>query len=162
MVVSTRRRRRSPTGRLRCKQFLSMFCLQLSDLVYRIPTLVSSLLLESTYRRLNPNSDKDAAIAGILEDDSPYPEVRSAVANTDDETIPVGTLRSWVLGIIWAIIIPVCIPSIEPHPLRLWLTSFGTGFEPILLFSVSFYHNSRDRCPAAHLSPWSSLGQIPT
>ncbi|KAJ6532845.1 oligopeptide transporter [Mycena vulgaris] len=54
----------------------------------------------------DPNLDKDAAIAGILEDDSPYPEVRSAVANTDDPTIPVGTLRAWTLGLIWAIIIP--------------------------------------------------------
>lgn len=73
----------------------------------------------------DPNIDKEAAIAGILgtyfrflsprsifaytdpEDDSPYPEVRSAVANTDDPDIPVSTLRSWVLGLIWAIIIPV-------------------------------------------------------
>ncbi|KAJ7237822.1 OPT oligopeptide transporter [Mycena rebaudengoi] len=42
----------------------------------------------------DPNLDKDAAIAGILEDDSPYPEVRSAVANTDDPSIPVATLRA--------------------------------------------------------------------
>lgn len=34
----------------------------------------------------------------VLDDDSPYPEVRSAVANTDDPSIPVSTLRSWVLG----------------------------------------------------------------
>jgi hypothetical protein len=129
--------------------------------MYRIPTLVSFSLLENVYQRLSPNSDKDAAIAGILEDDSPYPEVRSAVANTDDETIPVGTLRSWVLGIIWAIIIPVCISGIEPHPLRFWLNSLGTGSEPILLFPISFCHHSRHRCPAAHLSPRSSLGQIP-
>ncbi|KAJ7292102.1 OPT oligopeptide transporter [Mycena rebaudengoi] len=54
----------------------------------------------------DPNLDKDAAIAGILEDDSPYPEVRSAVANTDDPSIPVSTLRAWTLGVIWAIIIP--------------------------------------------------------
>ncbi|KAJ7894815.1 OPT oligopeptide transporter [Mycena leptocephala] len=54
----------------------------------------------------DPNLDKDAAIAGILEDDSPYPEVRSAVANTDDPTIPVATVRAWTLGIFWAIIIP--------------------------------------------------------
>lgn len=40
------------------------------------------------------------------EDDSPYPEVRSAVANTDDRTIPVSTVRAWVIGIIWAMIIP--------------------------------------------------------
>ncbi|KIY53558.1 small oligopeptide transporter [Fistulina hepatica ATCC 64428] len=43
---------------------------------------------------------------GIVEDDSPYPEVRSAVANTDDPTMPVSTLRSWVIGILWAIFIP--------------------------------------------------------
>ncbi|KAJ3508146.1 hypothetical protein NLJ89_g5912 [Agrocybe chaxingu] len=54
----------------------------------------------------DPNMDKDAAIAGVLEDDSPYPEVRSAVANTDDPDIPVSTIRAWVLGVIWAIIIP--------------------------------------------------------
>ena len=40
------------------------------------------------------------------EDDSPYPEVRSDVANTDDPTIPVNSLRVWVIGVIWAIIIP--------------------------------------------------------
>jgi len=65
----------------------------------------------------DPNIDEDEAIAGILgppfshhhirtaltkfwilEDDSPYPEVRSAVANTDDPNIPVSTLRAWVIG----------------------------------------------------------------
>jgi len=40
-------------------------------------------------------------------DDSPYPEVRSAVANTDDPDIPVSTIRAWVLGLIFTIIIPV-------------------------------------------------------
>ncbi|CAK5269213.1 unnamed protein product [Mycena citricolor] len=54
----------------------------------------------------DPNLDKDAALVGMLEDDSPYPEVRSAVANTDDPTIPVSTLRAWTLGLIWAIILP--------------------------------------------------------
>ncbi|KAF8452254.1 OPT oligopeptide transporter [Boletus edulis BED1] len=54
----------------------------------------------------DPNINKDEALAGIIEDDSPYPEVRSAVANTDDVTIPCGTFRAWVLGIIWAIIVP--------------------------------------------------------
>lgn len=40
-----------------------------------------------------------------FDDDSPYPEVRSAVANTDDPLIPVMTLRSWVLGLVWSVII---------------------------------------------------------
>ena len=36
----------------------------------------------------------------ILEDDSIYPEVRAAVSNIDDPTMPVNTLRAWVLGMI--------------------------------------------------------------
>ncbi|KAI0690888.1 OPT oligopeptide transporter protein-domain-containing protein [Cytidiella melzeri] len=41
-----------------------------------------------------------------LEDDSPYPEVRSAVANTDDPDMPVNTFRAWFVGVLWAILIP--------------------------------------------------------
>jgi len=51
----------------------------------------------------DPNVEGDLA---ALEDDSPYPEVRSAVANTDDPEMPVNTFRAWFLGIIWAILIP--------------------------------------------------------
>ena len=40
------------------------------------------------------------------EEDSPYPEVRSAVANFDDDTMPASTIRAWVLGIIGAIVLP--------------------------------------------------------
>ncbi|KAF9020557.1 small oligopeptide transporter, partial [Hymenopellis radicata] len=40
------------------------------------------------------------------EEDSPYPEVRSAVANYDDPDMPASTLRAWVLGIFWAIVLP--------------------------------------------------------
>ncbi|TDL15604.1 OPT oligopeptide transporter [Rickenella mellea] len=50
----------------------------------------------------DPNIDKNAL---TLEDDSPYPEVRSAVANTDDPSMPVSTIRAWVIGMIFAIII---------------------------------------------------------
>jgi len=94
------------------------------------PTLTTNLTADLEAIALpdfdDPNIDKDAAIAGVLgtyfgflilrfifglrsvaEDDSPYPEVRSAVANTDDPDIPVNTLRAWVLGLIWAIIMPV-------------------------------------------------------
>lgn len=57
-----------------------------------------------------PTEHSGATVSDILndtEDDSPYPEVRSAVANTDDPDIPVSTIRAWVIGIIFAIIIPV-------------------------------------------------------
>ncbi|OCH85661.1 small oligopeptide transporter [Obba rivulosa] len=53
--------------------------------------------------QFDPNFDTDAT---YLEDDSPYPEVRSAVANYDDPTMPVSTIRSWVLGILWAVVLP--------------------------------------------------------
>jgi len=42
----------------------------------------------------------------MIEDDSPYPEVRSAVANFDDPEMPASTLRAWILGIFWAILLP--------------------------------------------------------
>ncbi|KAN0135066.1 oligopeptide transporter [Lactarius tabidus] len=51
----------------------------------------------------DPNLD---STADTLEDESPYPEVRSAVANTDDPTMPASTLRAWFLGLIWAVVIP--------------------------------------------------------
>ncbi|KII85546.1 hypothetical protein PLICRDRAFT_701048 [Plicaturopsis crispa FD-325 SS-3] len=51
----------------------------------------------------DPNIDSDADVDG---EDSPYPEVRSAVANVDDDTIPVSTIRSWSIGIVTSIIIP--------------------------------------------------------
>ncbi|KAF7340470.1 Sexual differentiation process protein isp4 [Mycena venus] len=52
----------------------------------------------------DPNLDRDHFVA--LDDESPYPEVRSAVANTDDPDMPVTTVRTWVIGLVWAIIIP--------------------------------------------------------
>lgn len=52
----------------------------------------------------DPNLDPSQATE--FDDESPYPEVRSAVANTDDPSIHVTTLRTWVLGLTWAIIMP--------------------------------------------------------
>ncbi|KAJ3500601.1 hypothetical protein NLJ89_g9722 [Agrocybe chaxingu] len=49
----------------------------------------------------DPNFDSSS----VLEDDSPYPEVRSAVANFDDPEMPASTFRAWILGLFWAILI---------------------------------------------------------
>jgi hypothetical protein len=40
------------------------------------------------------------------EDESPYPEVRAAVSNTDDTEMPADTFRAWTIGLFWAIFIP--------------------------------------------------------
>ncbi|KDQ20995.1 hypothetical protein BOTBODRAFT_169670 [Botryobasidium botryosum FD-172 SS1] len=50
----------------------------------------------------DPNVDIDAI--GDL-DDSPYPEVRSAVSNTDDPDMPVNTIRAWAIGIILLVLV---------------------------------------------------------
>jgi hypothetical protein len=45
-------------------------------------------------------------ILQFLEEDSPYPEVRCAVSNTDDPDMPCSTLRAWFLGVICSIVFP--------------------------------------------------------
>jgi len=67
--------------------------------------LASSILTHhesAIFDVFDPNIDNDS----VLEDDSPYPEVRSAVANFDDPDMPASTLRAWILGVTWAVIIP--------------------------------------------------------
>ncbi|KIK62055.1 hypothetical protein GYMLUDRAFT_42505 [Collybiopsis luxurians FD-317 M1] len=55
-----------------------------------------------TFSAFDPNIDFGA---NILEEDSPYAEVRSAVANFDDPDMPVNTIRAWVIGIIWTVLL---------------------------------------------------------
>ncbi|EIW77662.1 OPT oligopeptide transporter [Coniophora puteana RWD-64-598 SS2] len=82
----------------------------------------------------DPNIDRDQAVVGVLEDDSPYPEVRSAVANTDDPEMACSTLRAWVMGIVWAVIISGLnqffhfrYPSVSISSLAAQLLSFPVG-----------------------------------
>ncbi|CDK24229.1 unnamed protein product [Kuraishia capsulata CBS 1993] len=73
--------------------------------------------------RLSKEVDDDAYAQILIEDDSPYPEVRAAVLSSDDPTIPQNTWRMWVLGMI--------------------MTTIGSGMN--LLFSMhspSFYITS--------------------
>jgi hypothetical protein len=49
----------------------------------------------------DPNIDFTAF---VIEDESPYAEVRSAVANTDDPTMLSSTFRAWVVGLSCVII----------------------------------------------------------
>ncbi|KAI0248083.1 OPT oligopeptide transporter, partial [Lactifluus subvellereus] len=68
------------------------------------------------------------------EDESPYPEVRAAVSNTDDMEMTVDTIRAWTIGLFWAIIIPGLnqflffrYPSITIGSLVAQLLSFPLG-----------------------------------
>ncbi|KAF8839866.1 small oligopeptide transporter [Paxillus ammoniavirescens] len=55
---------------------------------------------------LDEEPEKTGSISDLEEEDSPYPEVRSAVANADDPNMVAWSLRTWVLGLLWAILIP--------------------------------------------------------
>ena len=49
---------------------------------------------------------QEVTVANIVEEDSPYIEVRAAASNVDDPEMPVNTFRAWFLGIIASIIVP--------------------------------------------------------
>ncbi|GLB41159.1 putative OPT oligopeptide transporter protein [Lyophyllum shimeji] len=70
--------------------------------VSKLPSSILSAPGSEIFSAYDPNFDSES----VLEDDSPYPEVRSAVANYDDPDMPASTLRAWTLGICWAVIIP--------------------------------------------------------
>ncbi|KAH9060711.1 oligopeptide transporter [Lactarius vividus] len=83
---------------------------------------------------IDPNLDSGSESTGEWEDESPYPEVRAAVSNTDDMEMPVDTIRAWMIGLFWAIIIPGLnqflyfrYPSITIGSLVAQLLSFPLG-----------------------------------
>ena len=95
----------------------------------------------------DPNLDQTEMVASI-EEESPYPEVRSAVANTDDFDMPVSTLRTWVIGMAWAIVVPGLnqffffrYPSVNISSIVAQLLSFPMG-----------------RAAAAFLPNWTIFG----
>ncbi|WFD43602.1 hypothetical protein MPSI1_002265 [Malassezia psittaci] len=48
----------------------------------------------------------EVALGHMIEEDSPYQEVRAAVSNVDDPSMPVNTFRAWFLGTIAVIVVP--------------------------------------------------------
>jgi hypothetical protein len=45
--------------------------------------------------------EKEVAVQqALLEENSPYPEVRAAVRNYDETDLPCNTIRAWVIGIL--------------------------------------------------------------
>jgi hypothetical protein len=78
----------------------------------------------------DPNFDPTAT---LLLDESPYPEVRSAVTNTDDPEMPSSTFRAWVVGLAFDVLLSGVnqffffrypFVSIDPARLRLLLKCF--------------------------------------
>jgi hypothetical protein len=72
------------------------------------------------------------------EDESPYPEVRAAVSNTDDMEMAVDTIRAWTIGLFGAIVIP--------------------GLNQFLFFRPPSITIGSVRCTAFHLESKHSSG----
>ena len=90
------------------------------------------------------------------EDDSPYPEVRAAVANTDDPDMPCATFRAWFVGLIWAIIIP----GLDQFFFFRYPSVTITGVSAVYptQYTASDDHSLPDRGPADFLPAHAPLG----
>ncbi|GBE78430.1 OPT oligopeptide transporter [Sparassis latifolia] len=75
------------------------------------------------------------------DDESPYAEVRAAVANTDDPSMPVNTFRTWFIGIVLAMVLAIFnhffgtrYPSVAISALVMQLVALpcGKAFEYLL------------------------------
>ncbi|KAF4626165.1 hypothetical protein G7Y89_g11996 [Cudoniella acicularis] len=85
--------------------------------------------------------EKTVAVeVNLLEDDSPYSEVRAAVRNYDEEA-PANTVRAWVIGMLWTTIgsainmlFSLRNPSISLIPVVTLLLSypFGVGWSYVM------------------------------
>ncbi|KAK7064599.1 OPT oligopeptide transporter [Favolaschia claudopus] len=60
---------------------------------------------EFSDRHSAPSRASRDSTAIEFEDESPYPEVRAAVASVDDPLMPVNTFRMWSLGIFFSIVL---------------------------------------------------------
>ncbi|KDN52723.1 small oligopeptide transporter [Tilletiaria anomala UBC 951] len=69
------------------------------------PNLYPELIetAQAALEKHDPTAELD--FEGVLEEDSIYPEVRAAVTNIDDPSMPVNKLGAWFLGIVSTILI---------------------------------------------------------
>ncbi|ROV96080.1 hypothetical protein VPNG_09161 [Cytospora leucostoma] len=55
------------------------------------------------------DTEKEAVVeTSLLQDDSPYAEVRASVKPTDEQDIPINTIRAWVIGFVTCTVVTAC------------------------------------------------------
>jgi OPT family small oligopeptide transporter len=76
-----------------------------------------------------------------FDDDSPYPEVRAAVASVDDPLMPANTFRMWFIGIIFVLLVSGLNQVFSMRYPSIWVTGIvaqlvslpiGRGFAAVL------------------------------
>jgi len=76
-------------------------------------------MTQSSHHFYDPNMDTDSAyMSGYEDEDSPYPEVRSAVANTDDPSMPCSTLCVGISKLV--VHVSIMLNVLRPDELGYW------------------------------------------
>jgi hypothetical protein len=103
----------------------------------------------------DPNFDPTLS---LVQEESPYAEVRSAVANPDDPTIPASTLRAWVVGLVWAILLSGVNQFFPFRDLGLFIPAVCL---PRHLSRFLFINSTlKDRCCVVNFAYLQSMGPL--
>ncbi|KAL4880727.1 OPT oligopeptide transporter protein-domain-containing protein [Aspergillus karnatakaensis] len=75
----------------------------------------------------NPNAHADLISEikveiSLLTENSPYAEVRAVVSNKDDESAPAGTIRAWVIGLSFVILVSFVNQLFSVRQPAIWIT----------------------------------------
>lgn len=70
------------------------------------PNMDNNLVHDAEQALETGDAKAEVTLGHLIEEDSPYIEVRAAVSNVDDPTMPVNTFRAWFLGTIVSIVVP--------------------------------------------------------
>lgn len=112
-----------------------------ADLALHDPNLPDPKDSNKDTERITLEKSSEGDEVGEIYEDSPYPEVRSAVPPTDDVDMPANTIRAWVIGMLF-VTIGSCLnmlfsmrnPSITITAIVAQFVSFwvGKGWERIM------------------------------
>jgi hypothetical protein len=98
----------------------------------------------------------------IESDNSPYPEVRANVPNTDDVDLPVNTVRMWFLGIVFTMVRDLSLFPTLGKESSADMSAAGIRHQPVLLHAVSQCNHHLTRGSIAELPSWMPSSALAT
>src|SRR6266404_6621650 len=89
----------------------------------------------------------------LQEEDSPYPEVRASVSNTDDPDMPTLTVRMWIVG-LFLCFVGRFLPFLSHSLLTPEQPSFSQWHESVFQLSSTRTTCYSDCPPSRRTPPW--------
>lgn len=108
----------------------------LSHVLIDDPNIDPQLIRQAEKALESGDAKYETELAELLENDSPYVSVRSAVSNVDDESMPINTIRIWTIGIFCMIVIPGINQLLS---LRQPTTSIGAIVAVIVTYPIGIF-----------------------